>query len=101
MRKSHSGGVDNLQSLGGGDRLRGWCQTLDVVPASRDGLGDELDCLAVPPVPLVAVDGHLELLRIRELLHLTLIRVEILDIPVRNGGMGEWENRGMKEWGNG
>ena len=42
------------------------------------------DSVAVSPVTLVAVDGHLKLLRIGQLHRLTLIRVEIFYIPVVN-----------------
>ena len=60
--------------------------------------------VAVSPVALVAVDGHLQLLRIREFHSLTLVGIKVLDISAgesssvlirgpregREGRSGEW-----------
>lgn len=45
---------------------------------------EQRDSVTVSPVALVVVNGHLKLLWIRQFNRLTLVRVEILYIPVVN-----------------
>lgn len=61
---------DHLYRLRGDDTVR--C----IAQAQGDGI-------TVSPVTLVAINGHLQLLRIRQLHRFTLVRVEVLLIPAR------------------
>ena len=84
MGEGHRRRAEYLEALGGGDGVSDGRERLECRPSRAQRLMEKLGRIALATVSLVAVDGDLELLRVREVLHLTLKWVEILDIPTYN-----------------
>ncbi len=97
--EGHGGGADELQALGcGGDH-----RTEDGVHLSPLELWCyEIHILTVPAIPLVAVDGQLEFLRVRQFHCFALVWVQVLDIPaiIRKEELSSLycSNEGRRQW---
>lgn len=76
--------AEYLEALGSGDGVSDGGERLECRPSRAQRLMEKLGRVALATVSLVAVNGDLELLRVGQVLHLTLKWVEILDIPTYN-----------------
>ena len=83
MRDGHCWGGDQLEALSTASwRTRDRAYRLLQVPSGQLRR-EEVDSVTVSAVSLVALNGQLELLRVRQLGYFTLVRIEVLDVPAK------------------
>ena len=82
MREGDCWRTEDLEPLWSGHGGSDWREILEGGPPDSTQWGvHELGCVALTTVSFVAVDGNLEFLWVRQILHLTFKWVEVLDIP--------------------